>query len=215
MAVREGFPKRRISNDGTVFGEAFRIDHEGFSSAFSPWKRAMAALQGQPKGFVSINPPGDTPGQGCVSGFFQETIMAQLASPGDVREQTAFSVHLQDKHEILYGITRLHHNGREGWSASTVVDLPGSPPKALLITTAREKNIPGLSTYASIRNAPNGFVGFTCFWHKFLGNTIPPKRVTRHAIRWYHARATCDIPSLLREAEESMSWRPPTSGQAS
>lgn len=62
MAVREGFPKRRTSNDGTVLGEAFRIDHEGFSSAFSPWKRAMAALQGQPKGIVSINPPGDTPG---------------------------------------------------------------------------------------------------------------------------------------------------------
>ena len=103
---------------------------------------------------------------------------------------------------VLYGNTNITRDKRWGWCADTVVDLPTDPPRVLRVVTSRE-NPRALSSRASLRDAPGGFISQKSLWHKRL-NFIPCKRVTEGVVRYYHAQATRDLAGLIREAFEHM-----------
>ena len=105
---------------------------------------------------------------------------------------------------VLDGVTNLTRDKRWGWWADTVVDLPTDPPRVLWVVTSREKHHPGaLLSWASVRNAPGGFISPKSLWFKSL-NFVPCKRVTKGVVDYYHRQATRDLPGLIREAAEYM-----------
>lgn len=102
----------------------------------------------------------------------------------------------------LHGVTNINRDKRWGWWADTIVDLPTTPPRVLWVVTSREKHHPGaLLSWASVRNAPGGFIAQKSLWFKTIALNVC-KRVTEADVRAQHAEATRDIAALVKEAAE-------------
>ena len=105
---------------------------------------------------------------------------------------------------VLHGTTNINSDKRWGWWAETIVDLPTTPPRVLWVVTSREKHHPGaLLSWASVRDAPGGFIADKSLWFKTL-DIVACKRVTKGIVQYFHAQATRDLAGLLKEASEGM-----------